>query len=117
MAEKYEGLFSCPASDDNFISALRGLSVEELESFKTELITRDLDEYCHKGRINAVAKEIRQRSSGSKDIVAVVKLKEEIQEADRLYLLTTWTGSTTRFRSSGSRRANRFWKSGNVLFW
>jgi hypothetical protein len=86
MTEKYEGLFNCPASDENFASAIHKLSVEELEEFKCELIGRDLDEHCHKGRISAVAKEIRQRSSGGREMVAVVKLKEEIQETDRLYL-------------------------------
>jgi hypothetical protein len=86
MAEKYEGLFSCPATDENFASAIHSLSVDELEAFKGELITRDLDEHCHKGRISAVAREIRQRGSGSTEMVAVVKLKEELQEADRLYL-------------------------------
>jgi hypothetical protein len=85
MAKKYEGLFSCPASDDNFISVLHGLSVEELEAFKTELITRELDEHCHKGRINAVAKEIRRRNSASADIIAVEKMAEDIVTADNLY--------------------------------
>jgi hypothetical protein len=86
VKKKYEGLFCCPSSDGNFASAIEDLSVDELESFKAELITRDLDEHCHKGRINAVAKEIRRRGSGSTEMVAVVKLKEELQEADRLYL-------------------------------
>jgi hypothetical protein len=84
--KKYEGLFTCPASDGNFTGAIQRLSVDELESFKAELITRDLDEHCHKGRINAVAKEKRRRGSGSTEMVAVVKLKEELQEADLLYL-------------------------------
>jgi hypothetical protein len=85
MAEKYEGLFSCPASDDNFTSVIRKLSAEELEAFKAELITRDLDEHCHKGRINAAAKEIRRRGTNSREIVAVERMAEDIQMAEELY--------------------------------
>jgi hypothetical protein len=83
--KKYAGLFNCPASDGNFTSALHGLSVEELEAFKAELVTRDLDEHCHKGRINAVAKEIRLRSSGSPEIFAVERMAEDVVTADGLY--------------------------------
>jgi hypothetical protein len=85
MAEKYEGLFNCPASDGNFTSAIRRLSVEELEAFKAELFTRELDEYCHKGRINAVAKEIRRRGSASAEIIAVDNMAEDIVTADNQY--------------------------------
>jgi hypothetical protein len=85
MAEKYEGLFSCPASDGNFTSAIRKLSVEELETFRGELITRDLDEHCHKGRIDAVAKEIRRRGSASAEIIAVDNMAEDIVTADNQY--------------------------------
>jgi hypothetical protein len=85
MAEKYEGLFSCPASDGNFTSALHGLSVDELEAFKAELITRDLDEHCHKGRIKEVTKEINRRNSASAEIIAVENMAEDIVTADSLY--------------------------------
>jgi hypothetical protein len=85
MAEKYEGLFSCPASDDNFTSVIHKLSVEELEAFKAELITRDLDEHCHKGRINAAAKEIRRRGTNSSEIMAVERMAEDIATAEELY--------------------------------
>jgi hypothetical protein len=61
------------------------LSVDELETFKAELITRDLDEHCHKGRINAVAKEIRRRGSASAEIIAVENMAEDIVTADNLY--------------------------------
>jgi hypothetical protein len=83
--KKYEGLFTCPASDVNFPSAIRRLSIEELEAFKGELITRDLNEHCHKGRINAVAKEIRRRGSASAEIVAVDNMAEDIVTADNQY--------------------------------
>jgi hypothetical protein len=61
------------------------LSVEDLEAFKAELITRDLDEHCHKGRINAVAKEIRRRGSASAEIIAVENMAEDIVTADNLF--------------------------------
>jgi hypothetical protein len=83
--KKYEGLFSCPASDGNFTSAIHKLSIEELETFKAELITRDLDERCHKGRLNAVAKEIRRRGSVSAEIIAVDTMAEDIVTADNQY--------------------------------
>jgi hypothetical protein len=82
---QYEGLFSCPASDENFSGALRRLSVEELEAFKGDLITRDLEEHCHKGRINAVAKEILRRNSAGAEIIAVENMAEDIVTADNLY--------------------------------
>jgi hypothetical protein len=82
---KYEGLFNCPASDGNFASAIGSLSVDELEAFKCELITRDLDEHCHKGRINAATKEIGRRGSNSLEIVAVEKIAEDIVTADTVY--------------------------------
>jgi hypothetical protein len=85
VKKKYEGLFGCPASDGNFASAIHKLSVDELETFKCELITRDLDEHCHKARIAAVAKEIRRRSSNSEEIAAVEKMAEDIVTADNLY--------------------------------
>lgn len=83
--EKYEGLFGCPASDGNFTSALHGLSVAELERFRGELITRNLDEHCHKGRINAAAKEIRQRNTVSPETLAVERMTEDIITADNQY--------------------------------
>jgi hypothetical protein len=85
MAKEYDGLFGCPASDENFTSAIQKLSIDELEAFKAELVTRDLDEHCHKGRINAAAKEIRRRGSSSAEIIAVEKMAEDIVTADNLY--------------------------------
>jgi hypothetical protein len=85
MAEGYEGLFSVPATDGNFIGAIHRLSVDDLESFKAELISRDLDEHSHKGRINAVAKEIKSRGANSREIVAVERMSEDIQAAEELY--------------------------------
>ncbi|MDR1250296.1 MAG: DUF3102 domain-containing protein [Treponema sp.] len=83
--KKYKGLFSCPASDGNFTSAIRRLGDGELEDFKCELITRDLDEHCHKGRLDAVAKEIRRRGSASVEIIAVDNMAEDIVTADNRY--------------------------------
>jgi hypothetical protein len=83
--KKYEGLFTCPASDGNFTRAIRRLSVDELEEFKCELITRDLDEHCHKGRLDAVVKEIRRRGSVSAEIIAVDNMAEDIVTADNQY--------------------------------
>jgi hypothetical protein len=83
--KKYEGLFGCPASDGNFTSAIRRMGVGELEEFRAELITRDLDEHCHKGRINAVAKEIGRRGSVSAEIIAVDNMAEDIVTADNQY--------------------------------
>jgi hypothetical protein len=82
---KYEGLFTCPASDGNFTRAIHKLSVDDLETFKAELITRDLDEHCHKGRIDAVAKEIRRRGSASAEIFAVENMAEDIVTADNQF--------------------------------
>ena len=88
MEKNYEGLFGCPALDLNFTSGLERLSTAELEEFKAELIAREIDEHCHKGRINAVAKEIRNRektAANSTEIVAVEKMAEDIQTAEELY--------------------------------
>ena len=88
MEKNYEGLFGCPASDLNFTSGLERLSTAELEEFKAELIMREIDEHCHKGRINAVAKEIRNRektAANSTEIIAVEKMAEDIAEAEELY--------------------------------
>jgi hypothetical protein len=85
MAKKYEGLFNCPASDGNFTSGILRLNNAELEEFHGKLLERELEDHCHKGRINAVAKEIRKRGTNSKEIIAVEKMQIDIETADRLY--------------------------------
>ncbi|GHU44541.1 hypothetical protein FACS1894190_16020 [Spirochaetia bacterium] len=84
-AKKYEGLFSIPAQDGNFTSAIGRLGDAELEEFLAELTAREIDEHCHKGRIKAVGKEIKTRSANSKEIIAVVKKDKEIIEADNIF--------------------------------
>jgi hypothetical protein len=59
--KEYEGLFGVPATDGNFLSGLSRLNDDDLIAFSGELLTRERDEHCHKGRINAVAKEMRSR--------------------------------------------------------
>jgi hypothetical protein len=86
MKKKFDGLLHIPASDGNFISGIQRLKDEDLNAMLERLTELDKTEGGHKGRVTAVEKELKNRAANSKGLVAVVKLKDEIQDADRLYL-------------------------------
>ena len=83
--KRYEGLFNCPASDGNFVSALHHMSVEDLQEFHGKLVERDAVENGHKGRIKAVAKAIKARHAMSTEYIAVDAKAEDVKQAEELY--------------------------------
>ena len=66
MTGNYKGLLPIPATDLNFISGVKDLRLEKLEEMLTVLHKLEKTEPGHKGRINAVAKEIRSREEQAK---------------------------------------------------
>jgi hypothetical protein len=85
MAEKFEGLLDTPASDPNFTSGIRRLKDDQLAAMLERLVELENTEGGHKGRIKAVEKELKSRNENSEDVVAVVKMKNEIETVERLY--------------------------------
>jgi hypothetical protein len=96
---KYDGLLYVPATDLNFISGIQGLNDKDLGKMFDKLIGLEELEGGHKGRIKAVEKELETRieaaepkrgrkvrnGENSKDIIAVDKMQENIELAERLY--------------------------------
>jgi len=81
----YAGLFNVPAADLNFASRVSELYDQELSDFLRDLEEREESEGGHKGRIAAVAKEIRKRRGSSAEVRAVAKMSGDIAAADELY--------------------------------
>jgi len=82
---KYDGLLYTPATDLNFISGIQHLKDFELNRMLEKLNELNEAESGHKGRIKAVEKELRSRGSNSTEIIAVEKMKNEIETVERLY--------------------------------
>jgi hypothetical protein len=85
MADKFEGLLYTPASDGNFVSGIQRLKDAQLTAMLERLNELNETEGGHKGRIIAVKKEIKNRTSSSTEIIAVEKMAEDIQVAEELY--------------------------------
>jgi len=85
MKEKFEGLLYTPASDCNFISGIQRLKDDQLNAMLERLIELNETEGGHKGRIKAVEKELKTRGGSSTEIIAVEKMKNEIETVERLY--------------------------------
>jgi hypothetical protein len=85
MAEKFEGLLYVPSSDPNFISGIQRLKDAQLNTMFERLIELNETESGHKGRIKAVEKEIKNRGGNSTEMIAVDKMKNEIETVERLY--------------------------------
>jgi hypothetical protein len=83
--KKFEGLLYTPASDLNFVSGIQGLKDAQLNEMLERLIELDETESGHKGQIKAVEKEIKNRGGSSTEIVAVEKMQESIEMAEKLY--------------------------------
>ncbi|MDR2941795.1 MAG: DUF3102 domain-containing protein [Treponema sp.] len=82
---KFDGLLYIPASDQNFISGIQGLKDSDLNKMLGKLYELDESEVGHKGRIKAVEKEIKNRNGNSTEIIAVDKMRNEIETVERLY--------------------------------
>jgi hypothetical protein len=95
--EKYDGLFNCPASDGNFLSGIERLDDDDLQLFYDEIMEREEQERCHKGRIKAIEKELRSRKkkplpaiSPEVETMALVAQNQKaelaaIEETDRIF--------------------------------
>ena len=81
---KYDGLLYIPATDLNFISGIQRLKDIDLNKMLEKLNELNETEAGHKGRIKAVERELRHRNGGT-EIVAVEKMKNEIETVERLY--------------------------------
>jgi len=98
-AKKYHGLLHVPATDPNFQSGLERLDTSDLKDMLKHMDYLTDQGESHKGRIKAVEKELKARGGAaepkrgrkalagenSKDIIAVDKMQENIETAERLY--------------------------------
>jgi len=82
---KYDGLIYIPASDQNFISGIQGLTDLQLGKMLEKLYELNESEQGHKGRIKAVEKEITNRNGTSTEAVAMDKKRADIELVERLY--------------------------------
>jgi hypothetical protein len=85
MKEKFEKLLYTPATDQNFIGGIQRLKDAQLNAMLERLEELNETESGHKGRIAAVKRELRGRTSTSKEIMAVEKMSDDIQTAETLY--------------------------------
>jgi hypothetical protein len=85
MAEDYEGLVGCPATDVNFPSGIGRLSDDALRAFHTRLIELEAAEGGHKGRIKAVEKEMKNRGTASEESRAIEVVAADIKAAEEQY--------------------------------
>jgi hypothetical protein len=85
MAEDYEGLVGCPATDVNFPSGIGRLSDESLRAFHTRLIELEAAEGGHKGRIKAVDKELKNRGTVSEESRAIEVVAADIRAAEEQF--------------------------------
>ena len=83
--KKFEGLLYVPASDPNFLSGIQDLKDAQLNEMLERLIELNETESGHKGRIKAVERELKGRDGNSTEIIAVGKMKNEIETVERLY--------------------------------
>jgi len=82
---KYDGLIYIPASDQNFISGIQGLTDLQLGKMLEKLYELNESEPGHKGRIKAIEKEITSRNGTSTEAVATNKMQADIEMIERLY--------------------------------
>jgi hypothetical protein len=81
----YDGLLNTPATDLNFTSGIQRLKDADLTSMLEKLNELNESEGGHKARIKAVEKELKNRNGNSKEILAVEKMQESIEIAEKLY--------------------------------
>jgi len=85
MKEKFEGLLYTPATDLNFISGIQRLKDDQLNAMLERLIELEGTEGGHKGHIKTVEKELKNRGGNSTELIAMEKMRNEVETVERLY--------------------------------